>query len=47
MLSDMNGLSGWVVVCGNKEDSEREYAVTIGDDENDDDDKIYDDDGPP
>ena len=37
MLSDMNGLSGWVVVCGNKEDSEREYAVTIGDDENDDD----------
>ena len=37
MLSDVDGLSGWVVVCGKKEGSKREYAVAIGDDENDDD----------
>ena len=37
MLSDMNGLSRCVVVCGKKEGSKREYAVVIGDDENDDD----------
>ena len=37
VLSDMNGLSRCVVVCGKKEGSKREYAVAIGDDENDDD----------
>ena len=37
VLSDMNGLSRCVVVCGKKEGSKREYAVVIGDDENDDD----------